>query len=519
MSQYVNIEGLRRVVAIVFVAIPLAAFLISATPAAAAATCESLASLKLPDTTITLAEPVAAGAFGQGAGGGRGGRGGGGSSDLPAFCRIAATLKPSNDSDIKIEVWLPATSGWNGKLQAVGNGGWSGSIGTAALATALRRGYAAASTDTGHEGGSASFALGHPEKLIDFGYRAVHEMTVKAKAIVDAYYGNAPKYSYFVGCSAGGKQALKEAQRFPLDFDGVVAGSPGVNWTGRAIQSVWIGQAAHKEEGSAIQGKYPLIHDAVIAACDANDGVKDRVIENPRQCKFDPKVLQCKAGADPATCLTPAQVELARKIYAPVTNSRTKQEISHGLEPGSEPGWNTMAGAQPFGIGSDLFKYVVFQDPNWDYKTFNFDTDVERTLKADNGVMNALDPNLKPFFDHGGKVIQYHGWTDPQISPGNSVSYYESVLDKLGRNSVMSSHRLFMVPGMNHCGGGDGTDNFDMVTALEQWVENHKAPDQIVASHLTNGAATRTRPLCPYPQVATYKGTGSTDDAANFVCK
>jgi feruloyl esterase len=488
--------------------------------ATAATSCESLSALKLPDTTITLAQTVAPGAFTQPeTEGGRGGRGAPQFTDLPAFCRVAATLKPSSDSDIKIEVWMPV-SGWNNKLEANGNGGWSGAIAPATLAAGLRRGYATTMTDTGHEGGSASFALGHPEKLVDYGYRAVHEMTVKAKAIIAAYYGNGPRLSYWNGCSAGGKQGLKEAQRFPEDFDGIVAGAPGYNWTGRAIRSIWVAQAAHKDESSYIPpSKYPLIHDAVLQACDATDGVKDRVLENPKQCKFDPKVLECKAG-DEASCLTPPQVELARKMYMPVINPNTKKEVFPGFEPGSELGWATMAGPRPFGIGEDLFKYVVFKDPNWDYKRFNFNTDIELTEKADNGLMNATDPNLKPFFAHGGKLIQYHGWADPQIAPQTSVVYYKSVLDSNGgANKVQDSYRLFMVPGMNHCGGGDGTDNFDMLTALEQWVEKGKAPDQIMASHMSNGKPDRTRPLCPYPQVAMYKGTGSTDDAANFVCK
>src|SRR5262249_35711559 len=345
----------------------------------AATSCESLASLKLPDTTITMAQSVPAGDGGAQDGGGRGGRGGRGgqANDTPAHCRVAATLKPSSDSEIKIEVWLPAASAWNGKFQASGNGGWSGAIPNN-LGAIVRRGYAAAGTDTGHEGGSASFAMGHPEKVTDFGYRAVHEMTGKAKAIIDKYYGMGPQYSYFVGCSAGGRQALKEAQQFPTDYNGVVAGSPGVNWTGRALLSVWVAQANHKDEGSTIpQSKFAMIHDAALAACDNNDGVKDRVIENPTQCKFDPKVLECKAG-DEATCLTPAQVETARKIYSPVINVRTKQVIASGFSPGSELGWNTMAGAQIFGLGADLFKYIVFQNANWDYKTFNFDSDLDK---------------------------------------------------------------------------------------------------------------------------------------------
>src|SRR5688572_24468372 len=263
------------------------------TELAAAQSCESLASLMLPNATITTAESVAAGAFTQPAGGGRGAAPT--FSDLPAFCRVAATLKPSADSDIKIEVWLPA-SGWNGRFEAVGNGGWNGTIDRNALAAGLRLGYATASTDTGHEGGGGPW-MQRPEKLVDFGYRAVHEMTVAAKAIVTAHYGNAPSKSYFVGCSAGGRQGLKAAQRFPEDFDGIVAGAPALNTTGRAAYAISVAQNLHKDEASYIPAtKYPAIHDAVLQACDALDGVTDRVLENPRQCKFDPKVLQCKAG-------------------------------------------------------------------------------------------------------------------------------------------------------------------------------------------------------------------------------
>ena len=490
-------------------------FLLSAIPAVAA-TCDSLQTLKLPDTTISLVQEVAEGAYAPAAQGKQGNNDA--FKGLPAFCRVAVSMKPSPDSDIKMELWLPA-SGWNGNFLGTGNGGWVGSINAATLANGLRRGYAVANSDLGHEGGSASFALGHPEKVIDFAYRATHEMTVKSKALIKAYYGRDPKVNYFEGCSAGGRQAFEEAQRFPADYDGIVAGSPGVNWTGRSAQAVWIGQQTHKDETTALpQAKFQVIKDAVLAACDALDGVKDGVLENPRKCQFDPKVLACTAAEMP-TCLTAGQIDTVRKIYASVTNPRTKQEIFPGHEPASEAGWSTMAGPNPFGLGTDLFKYVVFENPNWDYKTFNFDSDMELTLKK-GGSMNALDPNLKPYFDRGGKLIQYHGWADPQISPGSSVNYYASVADKLGGASkIGNNYRLFMVPGMAHCGGGDGTSSFDMLGAMEKWVETKKAPDQIPAARIRNGQTDRTRPLCPYPQVAVYSGSGSIDDAANFSCK
>ncbi len=502
--------GFFRVVCFVLLLISVAA--LNAAPVVPGS-CESLASLTLPNVTITKAEAVAAGGFTISAG-----RGGGGVSDLPAFCRVAATLKPSGDSNIMMELWLP-TSGWNGKFEANGNGGWNGSINPPALAAGLRRGYAAAMSDLGHEGSSASFAFGHPEKLVDFGYRAAHEMTVASKAIIAAFYAQPIKDSYWTGCSAGGRSALMEAQRYPADFDGIIAGSPGLDWTGRALQAVWVAQAVHKSDDSFLPiGKFIALHNSVMAACDAKDGVKDGVLEDPTTCGFEPKELECK-GEDGPFCLTSAQVETARAIYAPVLNSRTKQNIFPGFERGSELGWNTMASKQPFPIGMDLFKFVVFHDPEWDYKNFDFDSDLARTEKAENGLLNANDANLKRFMDRGGKLIQYHGWADPQIAPGSSVRYYKKVLDTMGGAAkVESFYRLFMVPGMAHCGGGDGTSTFDMLAALEQWKEQGKAPEQIAASRVRDGKVDRTRPLCPYPEIAKYKGSGSTDDAANFSC-
>ncbi|MFN0002928.1 MAG: tannase/feruloyl esterase family alpha/beta hydrolase [Pseudohongiellaceae bacterium] len=483
-----------------------------------AATCTSLSSLTLANTTIVSAELVNAGAFSLPVPAGGRSDATNAFADLPAFCQVLATIKPSSDSDIKIEVWLPAND-WNGKFQGVGNGAWLGSFSTAALADALRHGYATASTDTGHTGGSASFALGHPEKIIDYGYRAVHEMTLAAKALTTAFYEKDAQFSYFVGCSAGGKQAMKEVQMFPADYDGVVAGSPGLNWSGRALQTIWVGQAVRTSAESAIpREKFSALNAAALAACDGNDGVMDAVIENPLQCHFDPVVLQC-AGADSPACLTAAQVETARKIYAPVTNSRTQQVQVAGLSPGSELGWSTMAGAQPFPPGVDLFKYVVFGDAEWDFTTLNWDSDIDTTVNA-SVDMDAMNPDLQAYFDRGGKIISYHGWADPQISPGSTVAYYQTVLEHMGGSSkVQENYRLFMVPGMNHCGGGTGTNTFDMLTALENWVEHQQTPNQINAALEVDALTIRTRPLCSFPQQATYNGAGSTDEAINFSCQ
>jgi Tannase and feruloyl esterase len=488
-------------------------------PLAAAASCESLASMALPNATITLARTVEAGPFTPDAGGDEAAQAQKPLNIPRAFCRVAATLKPSNDSDIKVEIWLPSEN-WNGKFQAVGNGAFSGSIAYPAMLAALARGYATASTDTGHAGNTASFALGHPEKIVDFGWRSVHEMAVASKKILASYYDAALRFSYWTGCSAGGRQALKEAQRFPADFDGIVAGAPGLDWTGRAAQAVYVAQALQKDESARLSSaKAQLVHNAVLAACDARDGVKDGVVDDPKTCSFNPAMLQCK-GADDGSCLTPAQVNTVRMLYSPQVNGATKRAIP-GLLPGSELGWTDLGWtASARATGLDQFRYIVFKDASWDISKFNAATDFARAEEADDNTLNALDPNLKPFIARGGKMIQYHGWSDPQISPEASVQYYQRVLAALGgANNVRGSYRLFMAPGMGHCGGGNGPNTFDMVTALEQWVEQGKAPDQIVASRSVKGVVDRTRPLCPYPQVAVYKGSGSTDEAANFACQ
>jgi Tannase and feruloyl esterase len=492
-------------------------------PATDGAACQRLAtSLALPNTTITSAQEVGAGQFVPPvAPGGRGGGAGAAQAfaDLPAFCRVAATIKPSSDSDIKAEIWLPL-SGWNGKFQQVGNGGWAGSIQYGPLAAALRRGYAAASTDTGHVGGNAQFALGHPEKLIDFGYRAVHETAVQSKATITAYYGNAPRLSYYNGCSNGGRQGFQEAQRYPQDFDGIIAGAPAYDWTNLSLQLVTIAQANLTDPASTIPpSKYPVLHQAAVEACDALDGLKDGLIGDPTRCRFDPKVTECK-GADGPGCLTSAQVEAAKKIYTAVKDPKTGRQIYPGLEPGSELQWGgQVGGPKPFGVADDLFKYVVFQDPSWDFRGLDLSKHVDLARKADNGILSAASPNLKAFVGRGGKLLMYHGWADQIVASRTSVDYYNNVAKAMGKSQTDGSVRLFMVPGMAHCGGGAGPNSFDMVAALEQWRENGKAPAEIVASHLTEGKVDRTRLLCPYPQVAQYKGSGSTDQAESFVCK
>ena len=421
-------------------------------------------------------------------------------------------------------MWLPASaqgsgeagSGWNNKYQAVGNGAWTGAIGYAAMAEALRRGYATSSTDTGHVGGSASFAMNHPEKAIDFAYRSEHEMVVKSKAIVNAFYGGAPKYSYWNGCSAGGRQAMKEAEMFPADFDGIIAGSPGLDWSGRSAQAVRIAQILENEAARLTQTHLQALHAAVVAACDANDGLKDGLISNPASCRFDPKTIQCKNG-DAPDCLSAAQVETVKAIYSPLMSRG--REIP-GLAYGSELNWTDLGWSQSArATGLDHYRYLVYNDPEWTISKFNPETDPAKLEQGVSGDIDARNPDLKPFFARGGKLLMYHGWADPQISPLAAAGYYEQAKRTLSGTNIGNNFRLFVAPGMAHCGGGEGPNDFDKIGTLEQWVEKGAAPNMIVASHAKAGAVDRTRPLCPYPQIATYKGTGSIDEAANFVCK
>ena len=485
-------------------------------PSHAATPCDKLAGLALPNAKIDSAHIVAAGAFVPPAG--LGARGGNPYANLPVFCRVTATLTPSKDSDIKTEIWLPA-SGWNGKYQAVGNGGWAGTIPYPAMAAALASGYATAGTDTGHTGNNADFALGHPEKLIDLAYRSIHEMTVKAKTVINENYGMPARYSYYNGCSQGGRQGLAAAQKYPEDFNGIIAGAASWNQMRAHGAREALNLVVNKDQDSVIpRSKYQMIHDSVLNACDALDGVKDGVIENPLQCNFDYAKLACKAG-DAADCLTKGQVESAKAMISPLKDPKTGKVLFDGhLMPGSELGWATLGGPEPLGLSTSGMKNVVFQDPKWDYHTMNLSTDVDRAAKSDNGEMYSGDPNLKPFFDRGGKLLMYHGWSDPQVNPLLSVTYYKNVVDTVGKEKASNSIELFMMPGVNHCAGGPGTDTFEKVKVLEQWVEQGKKPTQITASHSTAGKVDKTRPLCPFPQVAKYRGAGDTSDAASFVC-
>lgn len=489
-------------------------------PATAAGTpCVNLAALTIPNVVINAATVMTAGAFSP--------PGSPAPMTLPAFCRVEATARPTSDSEIKFEVWIPPAGAWNGKFQGVGNGGYQGSISFGAMATALRRGYATASTDTGHTGDDMRFGQGHPEKLIDYGHRAIHVMTESAKLIVRNAAGRFAERSYFVGCSAGGQQALSEAQRYPDDYDGIVAGDPANNRIRQTFGFLasWI--ATHDADGTPIipPAKLALLTRSAVAACDAIDGLKDALIDDPRRCAFDPATVACTSSADEASCLTAPQVAAAKKMYAGTTHPRTGELIYTGWPRGSEgfgepasQGWRQYILDPVAPMRSDFFRYWLFHDPNWNFRTVDLERDLayaEQTLP----FLAAVETDLTPFKKRGGKLLSYTGWLDPVVPPQDTVAYYEGVTKTMGGPpATRDFYRLFMAPGMGHCAGGPGPNQFDALGALEQWVEKGVAPDTMVATHRTAGKVDRTRPLCPYPQVARYTGTGSVDEAANFSC-
>jgi feruloyl esterase len=356
--------------------------------------------------------------------------------------------------------------------------------------------------------------------LIDYAWRSEHEMTVTAKSIVNAFYRNSPSRSYFNGCSTGGRQALMEASRFPGDFDGIIAGAAANPKTRLDTWRIWMGLQTMRDPATRIpQEKYPAIHQAVLAACDGLDGLKDGLIDDPTRCHFDARVLACKDGDRPA-CLTAPQVQSVNLVLGPATSPRTGAEIFPGFQPGTELQWGRLIGGPgPYDTAVDQFR-MVFNDPKWDWRTFDVDRDLAKAEESLKGLLTAIEPeSVGAFFARGGKLLTYHGFSDQDISPTASVNFYKSVVNAVGGAVAESSLRLFMVPGMGHCGGGEGPNTFDMVPALEQWVEKGQPPLQVVASHSTNGQVDRTRPLCAYPQVARYRGTGSIDDAANFTCR
>ena len=542
-SLNLNILPFCRAVCIVSLLVSM----IAPSPASAQAkpACEKLKDLQLSDTSILSAESVAAGPFtlppGMPAA----------TVDVPAFCRVRGEIKPNSDSNILFEVWMPAAQ-WNGKFEQLGNGGLAGSINLFLLGADMKKGYATAGTDDGHQGipVDASWAIGHPEKVKDFGYRAVHETSVKSKQIIAAFYEKPPSYSYFTGCSEGGREALMEAQRYPEDFNGILAGAAAHKWTKLMFGFAWNAQALNGPAIFISEPKRHAVREAALAACGTQDGVKDAFIKDPLHCHFDPSVLTCK-GADSDSCLTAEQVEALKKIYAGPRNPRTGQQISPGYEPGAEdyaglPGISFASyvfGAAPgFSLdaifSSAFFGGFVFENKAWKFSDLNFDKDIATTEDKVGPVLNATNPDLTAFRAHGGKLLQYHGWNDGSPSPHHAVDYYERVTEKMGGlKKTEDFYRLFMAPGMMHCGSGPGPNLFgnmldfgaandsdhNIFVALERWTEQGVAPDKIIAKKYQNDDPAKsvemTRPLCPYPQVAKWSGKGATSEAQNWSCQ
>jgi hypothetical protein len=480
--------------------------------------CEALAHFKAKEITKISATLMPAG-------------------EAPEHCRVTGVLAP----EIAFEVSLP--SQWNGRFYMIGNGGHAGEALDAANRVsqrdaALQLGFAFAQTNTGHDAAKepgGSFVMSNPEKAIDYAYRAVHLTTQTAKEITRAYYGKAVSRAYWNSCSNGGRQGLIEAQRFPDDFDGIVAASPWVDQTGFTIAALWNQKAL--AAAPVTPAKLALVAQKVMEKCDALDGLKDGLIDDPRKCAFDPArdVPACSAGVDGPDCLTPVQAVAIAKVYSgPVSNGKP---FFPGYMPGSEAvttglfgggtgsGWlNVIVAAQPgakpadFNLAENTMRYLVARppNPNYDYQAFDFDRDIH-LLDYWSKQADAKDPDLSRFRKHGGKLIITYGWADPILQPMMGVNYYEQALARNGPNTP-DFFRLFMAPGMAHCGGGIGPDRHDSVTAIIDWVEKGKAPDSMMASRVVNQQVVRTRPLCPYPQVARYSGQGSIDDAANFRC-
>lgn len=480
--------------------------------------CSNLVSLKLAHVTITEALSVPAGATSSP------------SATHPAYCKITGIAKPTSDSDIRFEVWIPAGGVWNGRYLQIGNGGFAGSIRERDMIPALAQGYAVAGTDDGHQSASifeASWALGHPEKQIDFGYRALKETTDAAKAIIVTYTGTAPKYSYFQGCSDGGREALMEAQRYPDDFDGIVAGDPANHMTDLTAGSAWSALAANVTPGRWISpDKLKLVQTEAIKQCGDTDGV----IQDPEACHFRPAKIRCKGG-DAADCLTDAQIGALDAIYGGLRNPRIGQKILSGFSPGGEgetTGWaRWITGSAPgdtqtlfYQLSSNFYRYIAFSDPTYDIRKLNFDSDVVMTDAKLAAIFNSYDPDLSAFKKHGGKLIQYHGWADPAIPALDSIDYYKSVQAKMGETGEF--YRLFMAPGMLHCANGPGPNVLATLPAITRWVEQDRAPDILEATKYQDNDLSKpvelTRPLCAYPAHAQWDGKGEKNRLESFRC-
>jgi feruloyl esterase len=500
-----------------------------ATPAAAKG-CSELANLHLDKGKVTSAELVAAGAFKAPPSPFPAPPGVTGSpfEHLPAFCRVQATLTPTPDSDIKVEVWMPA-SGWNGKYVGLGNGVWAGQLSITQIPDPLSRGYAVATTDTGHTGTgmSGDFAVGHPEKLIDFGYRAIHLTAVTAKQAIEAFYGKPAEKSYWTSCSTGGRQGLMEAYRYPADYDFISAMAPANPMTDLMTQSMFAGFWPRPPQGEQLTATLlGLLHKAVVKECDKLDGLEDGIIANPEACHYDPAKLQCKPG-EKDNCLSAGQVAVAREIYDGLRDPKTGAQILPGWPRGSELQLAMLvSGPAPFPVALTYYKLLVHgDDPNWDWKTMDYSKEVYAARRFGAKILDVPSDGLSPFFARGGRLLMSHGWTDGLIPANNSVKFYRGLYHSIPLDEAQNQLRLFMIPGMNHCAGGEGATEWDPLGVIEHWDASGQAPDRIVAKRGGPGGFPGapklppiSRPLCPYPLIPTYTGKGSEGDAANFTC-
>ncbi|MGH8780461.1 tannase/feruloyl esterase family alpha/beta hydrolase [Paraburkholderia sp.] len=454
------------------------------------------------------------------------------------FCRVTGVIKPVSNSNIGFEVWLPLNrDSWNTKFVGGADGGSTGAIEYSSMVDALQRGYAVMGHDNGHTSTTVfeqswAFDLStdtvKTDQIVDFGYRAEHVVTVVSKELTNAFFGDQPAHSYYVGCSQGGHHGMMEAQRYPTDYDGIVSGSHGGDWLGMMSSEAWAGVSVLKNNraGGMTTAQLTALNAAVVHSCDAKDGIVDGQIDDPRKCSFDPATLQCGAtGADPATCLSAAQVQSAKDIYAGPKRTDTGASVSPGYALGSEGNWSTTWNATTqlqSGSYYDFFRLILKNDPNFDILTLDWNTDIDSGRANYGDIYDAVDPDLSQFKANNGKLIMYHGWADPLISPYLSVAAWGRMQDEMGQSQVAQFARLFMVPDMAHCGGGPiGTA--DWLTAIDNWAGKGIAPDAtgsastIVGTGTLNGVP-RSRPLCPYPMVEKYKGSGDINQAANFTC-
>jgi len=475
--------------------------------------CAELATLSLPGTTITAAHEIPAGNYTPPQSPPQ--------ANLPAFCLVALTVTPQ----IKIEVWLPKDT-WNGRYRGEGGGGYAGQVSYGGLAVGIRAGYATASTDTGHAASAGgTFALNpdgslNTQLIGDFAERSLRELALKSKAVIKAYYGMAPAYSYWNGCSTGGRQGLIAVQRFPDEYDGLVIGAPAINWDRFIPSELWPHIVMNKTAGGPIAAsKLTAVTKAAVAACDAGDGVTDGVINDPRKCTYDPAALVCKAGDDPTSCLTSQEADAIRKIWNGPT-SAAGERLWFGLERGAPLSF--LAGSNPFPIATTHFQHWLHQNPSFDWRTLSeadFEADFKASQRKFGNVIGTDDPKLAAFRKHGGKMIVWHGEADQLIFPRGTVNYFERVVaENGGARQVNEFARLFMAPGVGHCGGGDGPSPVGTFEAVVNWVEKGVAPNTILASRKRQDGTELTRPLCPYPTTAKWTGKGSADDAANFTC-